>query len=148
MTKGPDFGSLLRSTPNSWTGDGVDEAEIVAAEAVVGGLPADYRLFLNQVGWAVFNGTAVWGLGKGFPYEKSFVAMTIDERADYGLPDDLVAFSNNGAGDLLCFQKDSSGTLGGQVVIRLHETRTTEPASPSFTAWIQACAGVEHSRDL
>lgn len=145
MTDSPDFAALVCTAPHHLAGRGADEADIAAAEAAVGLLPPDYRLFLAQLGWAMFNGTAVWGLGEDFPYVKTFVEMTVLERTDYQLPVDLVAFSNNGAGDLSCFRLDRMGAMGAEVFVHLHETGATELQAPSFARWMSARADTRFS---
>ncbi|WP_022878427.1 SMI1/KNR4 family protein [Microbacterium sp. B19] len=135
--------SLIRGTPNPLTGTGVDEAMIADAEAGVGTLPHDYRRFLRDVGWAMLGGTAVWGLGDGFPYDESFVELTLSERERYGLPSHLIAFSNNGAGDMLCFARQDDGATDERVFVHLHETRRTVAEAGSFLEWLARRASVE-----
>lgn len=126
----------LLGAPSLITGSGVSEAEIRRAEEVIGPLPHDYREFLGEYGWAMFGGTAIWGLGDGFPYVKSFVQLTSEERIAFGLPANLVAFSNNGAGDILCFKASTGADSPLSVYVHLHETQTVSVVSTSFSNYM------------
>lgn len=109
--------------PNHLIGSGATEYELSDAERVIGPLPSEYRRFLEDFGWAMFEGTVIWGLGDNFPYVKSFVELTLDERAHYALPDNFVAFANNGSGNIVGFMPQGDPSTRNSIYIHLHETR-------------------------
>jgi hypothetical protein len=131
----------LRAAPHFASGTGATDAQIEEAEKLFGTLPEDFHRYLEEFGWVHFSGYEIFGLGDDLPHPSvSFVLTTQDEREQFGLPADLVTFFNNGAGDLCCFRLLENGRqLGAEVVIFLHETRTLEAESPSFTAFMMEC---------
>lgn len=136
MSTYSEMSETLLKAPNLLRGTGVDEGQIQDAERVVGSLPSDYRNFLAEFGWAMFYGTSIWGLGDGFPYVKSFVQLTLLERGDYGLPVNLIAFSNNGSGDILCFKSRENARIFDSVYVRLHETGGLHLVADNFSQYM------------
>lgn len=123
-------------------GGGATPAEIRLAETAIGtAFPDDLREFLREFGWMSSDEIELFGLGGDVPIHLDLVHMTLSERAEMypPLPDNLLALSNDGAGNLFCL-------LGKGVVLWDHELgadQDPEPISPSFYRWV-----IERVREL
>jgi len=76
------------------------------------------------------------------PYSRYIVETNLKERTEAvpRLPAHLVAFSDNGGGDLLCFETTRSEGAESPVVWwnhELYEDQEPEDAAPSFLDWIE-----------
>lgn len=112
-------------------GESASPDEINAAEARLGAMPLDYRAFLGDFGWMELGHREVFGLGDGVPAYLNVVDMTLSERADAGVPDEVIVIANDGSGNLVCLD-----LLSGRVVTWWHESRSTEATAPDFTSWL------------
>jgi hypothetical protein len=100
-------------------------------------LPGDYRVFLADLGWLAAGHYEIFGLGEDAPMHLNLVEMTLDERSNFGLPENLIPIMKNGRGDLYCF--DGSGARGRKVLLWDHESsprRGAFLAGESFSAWL------------
>jgi len=76
------------------------------------------------------------------PYSKHIIDANLQERTEAGprLPAHHIAFSDNGGGDLLCFDTTRSEGVECPVVWWNHELdddQEAEDAAPSFLDWIE-----------
>jgi hypothetical protein len=76
------------------------------------------------------------------PYSRNIVETNLKERTEAGprLPAPLIAFSDNGGGDLLCF--DTTRPDGDECPVvswdhELDEDQEPQDAAPSFLDWIE-----------
>ncbi|PZQ91958.1 MAG: hypothetical protein DI534_03155 [Leifsonia xyli] len=134
MTTYGELAHILRTQDGVIHGVGVSEAEVSDAESAVGAFPSGYRQFLMEFGWVNFAFYQFWGLGADRPYPTlGVVPQTLRERELADLPDTMIAFYNNGGGDLACVRRADVGPPEDDAVYwHWHETRTIERASPSF----------------
>ena len=117
--------------------------ELAAAEAALGcRFPSSYRSFQLEFGDAAHSPVDIYGVRTPEPSERNIVAINVGERHDAypRLPVHLIAFSDNGGGDLLCF--DTSVLRDGEnpVVWWDHEgdeTQHPEAAASSFLDWLE-----------
>lgn len=142
-----DIAHLFRARARSWGADVVPRPatheEIAAAEEVLGcRLPASYRSFQLEFGNAAHSPVDIYSVRTREPSELSIVGINLSERHDTypRLPPHLIAFSDSGGGDLLCF--DTSVLHDGEnpVVWWDHEgdeAQHPEPAASSFLDWLE-----------
>ncbi len=117
--------------------------ELAAAEEALGcRLPASYRSFQLEFGNAANSPVDIYSVQTAEPSELNIVRINLDERHDTypRLPAHLIAFSDSGGGDLLCF--DTSVVHEGEnpVVWWDHEgdeSQHPEPAALSFLDWLE-----------
>jgi hypothetical protein len=136
-----DIAHLFRARARSRGGDVVPRPatheELAAAEEALGcRLPASYRSFQLEFGNVAHSPVDIYSVRTPEPSELSIVGINLDERHDTypPLPAHLIAFSDSGGGDLLCF--DTSVLHDGEnpVVWWDHEgdeTQRPEPAASS-----------------
>ena len=107
----PDVEDVLRSlrdVGDARLGSGAEEHEVAEAERNLGLiLPAGYRTFVLQVGWAWARGIVVFGLGEGVPHDLDL--RTVVAGARPGLPPNAVPFARDVGGALLCLDAVHSG---------------------------------------
>lgn len=108
MRGNSDVAASLRSRADAEYGTGASIHEIENAEDELGEFPADYKLFLEQFGWARFNSFEIAGLAAD-PAEEwmNVVAMTRRWRSQFGMPSHLVCFYDDGAANVECFSTRS-----------------------------------------
>ncbi|KZE41335.1 SMI1/KNR4 family protein [Microbacterium sp. T32] len=129
--------SLARSG-EAKVGSGVSEQEIGEAEALLGSFPPDFRVYLRTFGWMSIGSEEFFGLGPDVQHPSMLITnATLHERADGGLPSDMITFLNNGAGDLACFRGRPDTDDGGTVYWFLHETRELEATGQTFTEFVR-----------
>jgi hypothetical protein len=119
-------------------GHGVSDELIRNAELALGRLPADYKTFLRQFGYASIGSDEIYGLGDDIPGDLDVVEMTLAERRDAaGFPPDGVVMSNAGAGNLSflrCYAGDQS-----PVYSWFHDDpEDVQIGASSFAAWLVA----------
>ena len=136
-TKFAILSALLRSRDDVEFGRPVTPLEVSEAETQLGTpFPTDYRMFLTEFGSLSIAHYQIYGLGAGIDDNLDVVKMTLEERADYMLPADLVAVMNDGGGNLICLDVgDMDDEICG-VVTHWHDSRTTEPRAPSFSDFL------------
>jgi len=119
-------------------GRGASQQTIADAEREVGAMPDDYKRYLRDFGWVAFDSFEFWGLGDDLPHRSlDTVAMTLQERRLGGLPDDMVGFYNDGAGNIECFDTRVSATDQPYgVFCFFHENRRLYRDADSFTDYV------------
>ncbi len=133
-----DMSDRLRRAPNFEQGVEASEGEIVGAESILGKFPQQYRQFLSEFGWVHFRHYDINGLGadESDP-EYSVVITTLSERESLGLPSDLIAISNDGGGNLSCFQVAPDNQVPDEAVyILYHENGDFIRAADSLIDYI------------
>ncbi|MXS73694.1 hypothetical protein CSIV_12495 [Microbacterium sp. CSI-V] len=121
-------------------GSGVSEQEISEAESLLGSFPPDFHVYLRTFAWMSIGSSEFFGLGPDVEYPSMLVTQaTLHERADGGLPLDMITFLNNGAGDLACFRGHPDTDDVGAVYWFLHETRELEATGRTFTEFVREC---------
>ncbi|MFB2586728.1 SMI1/KNR4 family protein [Herbiconiux liukaitaii] len=111
MTAYESARSALLACPNFKHGTGATELELDEAQRELGAFPADYLQFVREFGYGYFKSFEIWGIGSGVPARGDLLAHNRREHDDYGLPQDLIAIHNNGAGDLTGFKRDMPSSL-------------------------------------
>jgi hypothetical protein len=132
-----DFSDLvrkLRQTRPVWFDLPSDapppEQEIAEIERGLGAkLPADFVWFLKEYGGGDFGLATIYSADR----ESEFHLL---ERQEEGLPDNLVVFSDNGAGDLYGFPIDD-GVARDEVLLLDHETGTTSARADGFLDFVR-----------
>jgi cell wall assembly regulator SMI1 len=118
--------------------------EIDRAERELGArFPMSYRWFQLEFGDVQDGPLDIYtGCTEAGPYSKNIVETNLKERAEAGprLPAHLIAFSDNGGGDHLCF--DTTRPEGDEYPVvwwdhELDEDQEPEDAAPSFLDWIE-----------
>lgn len=110
-------------------------AAVDTAERALGPLPEDYILFLREFGSVSVHHWEIYGVGPEVPPYLDVVVMTMEERATGGLPNDLIAIMNDGAGNLTCMTSAERSTRG--IVLWWHSPAGREdPLAGSFTDWL------------
>jgi hypothetical protein len=114
-------------------GKGASEAQIAEMEEELGlKLPADYRAFLREVGWAEIDTESgvlsIAGLGEDTPLDL-FLTVIAKEARGSGLDKHLLPIADEG--DFLFI--DTKSTSGSIVYLEDNEER---PIAGSFTAWL------------
>jgi hypothetical protein len=116
---------------------------LTAAETTLGcRFPASYGWFQLEFGQVSSGPLDIYGVCPVEPPSLNIVGINLDERrnAQPALPAHLIAFSDSGGGDLLCF--DTSALEGGEcpIVWWDHELETDqepEIAGASFLDWLE-----------
>jgi hypothetical protein len=117
--------------------------ELAAAEQALGvQLPDSYRWFQLEFGTVAQGPVEIYGVRAPESSELNIVGINLDERRNAypPLPAHLIAFSDNGGGDLLCF--DSSARRDGECEVvwwdhEGEEGQRPEPAASSFLDWLE-----------
>jgi SUKH superfamily protein len=117
--------------------------ELAAAEQALGTqLPDSYRWFQLEFGNVAHGPVDIYSVRTPESSELDIVGINLDERhnAYPRLPAHLIAFSDNGGGDLLCF--DSTARHDGECVVvwwdhEGEEGQRPEPAASSFLDWLE-----------
>jgi hypothetical protein len=142
-----DIADLFRAYARSEGADVVPRpathAELTAAEEALGcQLPDSYRWFQLEFGDAAHSPIDIYSVQTPEPSGVNIVGINREEGHDAypRLPAHLIAFSDNGGGDLLCF--DTSIRHDGEcpVVWWDHEgdeAQHPEPAAYSFLDWLE-----------
>jgi hypothetical protein len=142
-----DIAHLFRARARSRGADVVPRPatheELAAAEEALGcRLPASYRSFQLEFGNAAHGPVDIYSVRTPEPSELSIVGINLDERHDTypPLPAHLIAFSDSGGGDLLCF--DTSVLHDGETPVvwwdhEGDEAQHPEPAASSFLDWLE-----------
>ena len=117
--------------------------EVAGAERALGcELPESYRWFQLEFGQVPNGPVEVYSVGTPGPSESNIVGINLDERRDAypRLPVHLIAFSDSGGGDLLCFDTSTRQDGECQVVWWDHEGdegQRPERAAASFLDWLE-----------
>jgi hypothetical protein len=142
-----DIARLFRAQARSEGADVVPrpatQEELAAAEEALGcQLPVSYRSFQLEFGDAADSPVDIYSVRTPEPSEANIVGINLDARHDLypRLPSHLIAFSDNGGGDVLCF--DTSVLHDGEnpVVWWDHErdeAQHPELAASSFLDWLE-----------
>jgi hypothetical protein len=117
--------------------------ELAAAEQALGSqLPDSYRWFQLEFGDVAHGPVDIYSVRTPESSERTIVSINVDERHNTypRLPAHLIAFSDSGGGDLLCF--DSSVPHSGEypVVWWDHEGdegQRPQLAAASFLDWLE-----------
>ena len=115
-------------------GIGATLHQLDEAQRELGVFPEDYLQFVREFGYASFKSYEVWGVSTNMPRGFDLVAMNRTEHEDFALPNDLIAFHNNGGGDLTGFKRDSPSTL--ELWTYWHEDQTLAPDGLSFGGFV------------
>jgi hypothetical protein len=142
-----DVAHLFRARARSWGADVVPQAatheELAAAEGALGcRFPASYRSFQLEFGDALHGPVDIYGVRTSEPSELNIVRINLLERHDASprLPAHLIAFSDSGGGDLLCFDTSALNDGEARVVWWDHEgdeAQRPELAASSFLDWLE-----------
>jgi hypothetical protein len=142
-----DIARRFRAHARSWGTDVVPRPatheELAAAEEALGcRFPASYRSFQLEFGNAAHSPVDVYSVRTREPSERNIVGINLDERHDTypRLPAHLIAFSDSGGGDLLCFDTLVLHDGENPVVWWDHEgdeSQHPELAAPSFLDWLE-----------
>lgn len=141
-----DVLAVLRRHPKVKMGAGVDDKEIVAAEAALGlRFPSSFRRYLAELGWVTIDENEIYGLGPGVSNHCDLVRVALSERAEMEppIPLHLLPLMNDGGGNHYCL--DVSDAVAA-VVFFDHELtgdQITMPVAPSFDAWLLSLLGEE-----
>lgn len=112
-------------------GAGASAEELTKAEAALGQrLPAEYRSFLVEVGWAEIGALSIAGLGRGVPEDLDLLRAARAAWDQGEIPRELLPLADDGGGDFLFLELAS-----GAVVYLSNGVR--EPLAPSFTLWLE-----------
>ncbi|MCI0158737.1 SMI1/KNR4 family protein [Leifsonia shinshuensis] len=132
--------SKLLREPTLERGTGATMEQVLRAEDQLGQFPPDFRRYLMTFGWVTVRHYELFGIGDTVPAYLNLEAVTLEERQDFGLPQQFVAVMNNGGGDLYCFDTHHSVAGASPIFLWDHETReaaSSGEVAPSFTAWLQ-----------
>jgi hypothetical protein len=128
----------LRSRNDLEAGSPASLADIEAVVGRLGELPADYRAFLGEFGWASVGPHEIFGTGPGVPPYLDVAHMTESERDEGGLEPGLVAIMNDGGGNLTCIDGRACSS-GFGIVLWDHETAHRDgprPQAETFSAFL------------
>ena len=142
-----DIAQLFRAHARSEGADVVPRPatheELAAAEEALGcRFPASYRSFQLEFGDALHGPVDIYGVRTSEPSELNIVRINLFERHDAypRLPAHLIAFTDNGGGDLLCFDTSALNDGEARVVWWDHEgdeAQRPELAASSFLDWLE-----------
>jgi hypothetical protein len=125
--------------PRPATPDHVDAAERDLGAA----FPDSFRWFQLEFGDFQDGPFDIYSVCPPGPSERNIVSINQEERVESvpRLPPHLIAFSDSGGGDFLCF--DTSRRVANECPVvwwdhEQDETQTPEPAAASFLDWIEA----------
>jgi SUKH superfamily protein len=118
--------------------------ELAAAEqALRCRFPDSYRWFQLEFGDVKNGPLDIYSVRTPEPSERNIVGLNFDSRQETfpRLPDHLITFSDNGGGDLICF--DASALRDGECPVvwwdhELDESQRPAPAAASFADWLEA----------
>ena len=118
--------------------------QIEEAEQALGAVfPNSFRWYQLEFGYLRRSPLEIYGVHDPEPTNLTIVGINIDNRTELypRLPIHLIAFSDSGGGDLLCF--DTSRREGNEcpVVWWDHENdeeQEPEEAAPSFLDWMES----------
>lgn len=106
-----------------------DAAQLHAVEEALGArLPADYLWFLTEYGGGDFAFAQVLSAD---PRSNLFIT----ENQGSWLPDGVIAFAENGAGDAYVFPVEGD-QAHDRVLLWDHETGEVRPSEPDFLTWL------------
>ena len=117
--------------------------EVAAAEEALGcQLPVSYRSFQLEFGNAAHSPVDIYSVRPPEPSEANIVGINLDARHQLypRLPAHLIAFSDSGGGDLLCFDTSALNDGEARVVWWDHEgdeAQRPELAASSFLDWLE-----------
>jgi len=120
------------------------EAEIEEAEQALGApLPDSFRWFQLEFGDFQHGPLDIYTVRHAEPPPYDIVGINRNARTELHprLPAHLIAFSDNGGGDYLCFDTTRREANECPVVWWDHEQdeqQVPEPAAPSFPDWLEA----------
>lgn len=128
----------LRDVGDARHGSGAQEGEVTDLERSLGlVLPAGYRTFVLQVGWASALGIAVFGIGEGVPPDLDLRAVAAEVRPS--LPANAVPFARDESGAVFCLDAAHSGPYESPVY-RWHPGASMEEAleyaGHDFASWL------------
>ena len=128
----------LRDVGDARYGSGAGQHEVAEVERSLGLiLPAGYRAFVLQVGWAEVGGIAVFGLGEGVPADLDLRAVVAGARP--GLPPSAVPFARDSSGAIFCLDAAHSGPYESPAY-RWHPEAPAEEAleyaGHDFASWL------------
>ena len=117
--------------------------DLASAETALGcRFPASYGWFQMEFGQASSGPLDIYGVRPAEPPSLNIVDINLDERrnAQPALPVHLIAFSDSGGGDLICFDTSALENDECRVVWWDHELdadQEPEIAGPSFLDWLE-----------
>lgn len=137
-----DIARLFREDADVVTRPATAE-ELAAAEQALGcQLPDSYRWFQLEFGDVMRGPVDIYSVRTPEPSEMNIVGINLDARHETypRLPAHLIAFSDNGGGDLVCF--DTSVRRDGEWLVvwwdhERDEAQRPERAAPSFLDWLE-----------
>jgi SMI1-KNR4 cell-wall len=142
-----DIAHLFRARVRSWGADVVPRPatheELAAAEGALGcRFPASYRSFQLEFGNAEHSPVDIYSVRTPEPSELNIVGINLVERHDAypRLPAYLIAFTDSGGGDLLCFDTSVLNDGEARVVWWDHEgdeAQRPELAASSLLDWLE-----------
>jgi hypothetical protein len=139
--------ALFREATTADEEHGVQPAtmdEVTAAQDALGcRFPDSYVWFQLEFGNARNGPLEVYTVRPAEEYVVNIVDVNLEERRDGrpALPPHLIAFSDNGGGDLYCFETSALENGECPVVWWDHEQgddQTPEVAGPTFLDWVEA----------
>lgn len=137
----PELTQAIERFENKELGPGAGVAAVSHVETALGvKLPASYRWFLRQYGWARFAHEELCGVGDALPAHLDVVENTQFERAnDAKMPASLVTILADGAGNHYCLDtKRVTGRDECAVVFWDHERQASDPVADDFGRWLIA----------
>jgi cell wall assembly regulator SMI1 len=135
MVLSPELIRRLRSLREAEFGQGATPQEIELAEEQLGvTFPRSYRAFLEQFGWASFEGMELYGLGEDVPTYLDLVRVTLSERSEMRprLPSRLIPLMNDGAGNHYCLDVESLEQ--GECPVVFWDHNISESQDPEYVA--------------
>ena len=131
-------------------------AQIADAERALGtALPDSFRRFQLEFGDCQNAPLDIYHVLPADPPGLNLVPINLKERTEMGprLPPHLIAFSDDGGGDLFCFDTRAVNANEAPVVVWTHELdedQTPELVAPSFAEWLRSEleAWVEEDREF
>lgn len=118
--------------------------QIGEAERALGAaLPDSFRRFQLEFGDCQNAPLDIYNVLPADPPGLNVVSINLKERTEMGprLPPYLIAFSDDGGGDLFCFDTRAVNDNEAPVVVWNHELgedQTPEPVAPSFVEWLRS----------
>ena len=117
--------------------------DLTAAETALGcRFPASYGWFQREFGQVSNGPLDIYGVRSLEPPSLNIVDINLDERRNGqpALPAHLIAFSDSGGGDLICF--DTSALVDDECPVvwwdhELDVDQELEPAGASFLDWLE-----------